>query len=168
MHQIITKSLLLLTIVLAIVAISTPDWIVSHVAEIETVSAGTSTGLFKICDYVDSQRCCSSVPTTTDMGKDLKTCRGLGIAAVCFLFVALACQFFQVNQPCRLLGMASYLVGLILLIACVSLFANKIKGKFPYEHYGYSFDLAIGAVVTCVLVGVSAILTKIVPLSSLV
>ena len=162
MHQIITKSLLLLTIVLAIVAIATPDWQVLSKSGGGS-SAKVNEGLFKQCGGVDIGGVvnvnpgCSSMDTSQGVGKDLKTCQGLGIASVCFLFVALGCEFAEGHKSCRMIGAVSYVVGLILMIACLALYGAKVKQSGM--NYGYSFDLAIGAVVTGVLAGVSAVLS---------
>jgi len=163
MHQIITKSLLLLTIVLAIVAIATPDWEVMSMSGGGT-SAKANAGLFKSCGDVsaaainfDTGNKCASVDTSQGVGKDLKTCQGLGIASVCFLFVALGCEFVEGNKSCRMIGTVSYVVGLILMIACLALYGAKIKQSGT--KYGYSFDLAIGAIVAGVFAGVSAVLS---------
>ena len=162
MHQIITKSLLLLTIVLAIVAIATPDWQVQS-EKSSGVGASANMGLFKACGSASvanvSATSCASIPASDsgDKGKDLKACQGLGIASVCFLFVALGCEFAEGYKSCRMIGAVSYVVGLILMIACLALYGAKVKQSGM--TYGYSFDLAIGAVVTGVLAGVSAVLS---------
>ena len=162
MHQIITKSLLLLTIVLAIVAIATPDWEVKS-GTVLGQAASANMGLFKACGEGSAggvtATSCASIPASGsgDKGKDLKACQGLGIASVCFLFVALGCEFAEGYKSCRMIGAVSYVVGLILMIACLALYGAKIKQSGT--NYGYSFDLAIGAVVAGVLAGVSAVLS---------
>ncbi len=160
MHQIITKSLLLLTIVLVIVAVATPNWTVYAESTSETSESLTS-GLFKICHNIENDDDGIDYCHTLPPNGSLKACQGLGIAAVCFLFVALGCEFgcefVEGNKSCRMIGMVSYVVGLILMIACISLYAAKIQESGTY--YGYSFNLAIGAVVAGVLAGVSTVLS---------
>ena len=130
------------------------------------MSTKANLGLFKGCGDVsvsgadlklDSGNQCVSVDTSQGVGKDLKTCQGLGIASVCFLFVALGCEFAEGYKSCRMIGAVSYVVGLILMIACLALYGAKVKQSGM--TYGYSFDLAIGAVVAGVLAGVSAVLS---------
>ncbi len=164
MHHILCKTLLLLSILLAIVATATPDW---QIATVSSGSAGGSAnmGLFKVCHdssvgQKDLGKGCSSNfgDDTSSADKARKSCQGLAISAIVFLTLSLACDFIPVNelQHCRLIGAGSFALGVILLIACIALYADKVyqgsasgsmggvTGKYGY---GYSFYLAIASLV---------------------
>jgi cytochrome c biogenesis protein CcdA len=65
-----------------------------------------------------------------------------------------------------MVGMASYIIGVILMIACISLFADKTKQEIGSHNvggivsdkdkvnYGYSFYLAIVSLLLAVGAGV--------------
>ena len=143
MHHLLCKSILLLSIILAIVATSTPNW---------TDVKGPSyvhRGLFTEC----GGGTCDSISDPPD---SIKNCQGLAISSIVFLFLALICDFIPLSgfeQQLRMVGMASYIIGVILMIACVSLYADKLQSEYKKDassavvsvkvSYGYSFYLAI-------------------------
>ena len=166
MHHIISKTLLLLTLALAITAMATPDWAtngVSASAGSAVVTAKGTYGLFKSCVSSDvsaagvkgDAHACGSVADGSEQGKTLKTCQGLSVAAVVFLTLAMACEFVPLNEfkQCKMVGAVSYLIGMVLFLACVILFATK--GKGGNSKFGYSYYLAVGALLTGVGAGVA-------------
>jgi hypothetical protein len=165
MHHIITKTLLLLAIVLAIVSMATPDWTL-----LDTSAAGVNVkataGLFRKCVGGSTAGTkISSCETIQDSDKvpDIKACQGLAISSVVFLAIAMACDFVPLNEfkQCRLVGAGSFLIGLVLMIACVSLYAAKVHhsdamgGKSG--KYGYSFYLMVAAIVLAAGAGGAAV-----------
>jgi len=137
MHHLLCKSILLLSIILAIVATSTPNWTDGTV-----MNQSVHNGLFTECGG-------GSCTTGSTSDPHVKNCQGLAISSIVFLFLALICDFIPLSgfeQQLRMVGMASYIIGVILMIACVSLYADKVQPKpSPGEKvsYGYSFYLAI-------------------------
>ena len=139
MHHLLCKSILLLSIILAIVATSTPNW----TDEVKGSSYGHN-GLF------GEHECKGGPCPTPDV---IKNCQGLAISSIVFLFLALICDFIPLSgfeQQLRMVGMASYIIGVILMIACVSLYADKAQSMYKSQSsmgvkvsYGYSFYLAI-------------------------
>ncbi|TNF95133.1 MAG: hypothetical protein EP297_11685 [Gammaproteobacteria bacterium] len=160
MHHILTKTLLLLAIVLAIVSIATPDW---TLIDLGKNAKGTS-GLFRKCGGVEADGTkLSSCQTIHDKVPDLKACQGLAISSVVFLAIALACVFVPMDEskPCRLVGVGSFLIGLVLMIACVSLYADKVHHSDVLGgKYGYSFYLMVAAIVLAAGAGGSAMVAN--------
>ena len=181
MHHILCKTLLLLSILLAIVAIATPDW------QVMTFSAGSGSGsvggsanmgLFKSCQsgsvggQKDIGKGCSSSfgDDATSAGKARKSCQGLAISAIVFLTLSLACDFIPLNefQHCRLIGAGSFALGVILLIACIALYADKVhKGSGSLSGvvtaksgYGYSFYLAVASLLLALGAGAVGVVAR--------
>ena len=146
MHHLLCKSILLLSIILAIVATSTPNW-----TDMKGPLLSGHSGLF-------NATVCFGGNCTTESSSDtpdaIKNCQGLAISSIVFLFLALICDFIPLSgfeQQLRMVGMASYIIGVILMIACVSLYADKVQSDDKKDasatggsaSYGYSFYLAI-------------------------
>ena len=119
----IIKSVLLISIIVLIVATSTTQWD-KFKATIGGTSFSVNAGLFKTC--VKDK--CTDNTDTNSVGKSLKSCQGLAISAIVFLSISLV--LFSIpslelkhSQP---IAMGSMLLGIILTIACVSLYADEI------------------------------------------
>ena len=177
MHHIICKTLLLLSIILAIVATATPDWQVGTATLGNNATVGANQGLFKFCvsgkvDILNEENSaagCHSFPSgVTSADKARKSCSALAVSAIVFLVVSLACDFIPQNELkyCRLIGLASFAIGVILMIACISLYADKVfkgwaqssKELSAKSSYGYSFYLAISSLLLAAGSGVASVL----------
>ena len=150
MHHIIVKSLLILAITLAIISMATPHWI---------TDASGEQGLFQTCTEKPKPKSCNSHTLLSWQ----KNCRGLAISAVVFLVLALACDFIPLSEfpSASMLGASLYALALILMIACISIYAAKYKGIPTMEKnkLGYSFYLMIGSLVACIAAGGAAFLS---------
>ena len=162
MHHIITKTLLLLAIILAIVSMATPDWTLVDIVG----STKVNWGLFRVCGggNVGNTKFtgCQTIQDS-DKVPDIKACQGLAISSVVFLAIAMACDFVPLNEfkQCRLVGAGSFLIGLVLMIACVSLYAAKVHHSDALAgksgKYGYSFYLMVAAIVLAAGAGGAAV-----------
>jgi hypothetical protein len=164
MHQVLTKTLLVLSVILAVVALATPDWVQSTVG-----GSKSNSGLFQKCAKSDSShdKCTTMTKDDDTKNKDLEVTRGLMISAVVLLVISLACEFIPVKdmKMCPLLSAGALVLGMIMMVAALSVYGVKI---FKPAHdaggsnvsYGYSYWLAVGALVLAVLAGLSAVLTQ--------
>ena len=152
MHHIICKTLLILSIIFAIIAISTPEW---ESDELGSTSISHN-GLFTQC--VKDSGCFKTSDKTLDQ------CQGLAIAGVVSLVLSLSCAFIPSDEfkYCKVLSMALLVIGVILLLACVILFASKEKkthdNDFAKSNFGYSFYFAIASIVMAVSAGICGII----------
>ena len=155
MHHILCKTLLLLSIILAVVAMATPDWVKGN---------GGNAGLFKSCGPgVSGGTVCQTISSDEgDEGKAVKHSQGLAISATVFLTLSLACNFIPQKdlKHAKELCMASLILGVVLLIASVALYATKGPKSEPGASFGYSYYLAIGAIVLAVFAGVCEVVQK--------
>ena len=171
MQHIISKVLLILSIIIAIVSTATPDWQAST-GTFGSNNTGTLTqGLFKTCmtykaDVLGTKNTgsgSSSFPhIVSDASKARKSCQGLAISSIVFLSLSLACKFVPEDKfkYCHLIGISALILGVILMIACVTLYSDKVyQGSNQTsgvvntkQGYGYSIYLAIASV----LLGVGA------------
>lgn len=187
MHHIITKTLLLLAIVLAIVSMATSDWtLVDGNVPAAKADIKINSGLFRIClsgkqggqvvTHKENKNIGCRSLHDSDKIPDIKACQGLAISSVVFLAIAMACDFVPLNEfkQCRLVGAGSFLIGLVLMITCVSLYAAKVQHKFNSNKdavtqelppgtsttvkYGYSFYLMVAAIVLAAGAGGAAVL----------
>ena len=174
MHHIICKTLLLLSIILAIVAVSTPDWEVGT-AKNKKGTTNINVGLFKICNSSNlstsgNKSSCNSLPDNGSRNNEArKSCQGLAISAIVFLTLALACDFIPQNEfeQGRLVGMGAFAIGIVLMIACIALYANQVYRNIKVDSdglsvktgYGYSFYLAITSLVLATGAGIAGVMS---------
>ena len=172
MHHLLCKSLLVISIILVIVAMATPDWQLITVGKDTVVTMNY--GLFQKCgtSKVSGTTGCSSVGDDFNHDRQTATrqCQGLAIAAAVSLVLSLVCDFIPIKEfkHCRLLGGAFYALGLVLLITCIVWYATKAKisselAQIPFigatVNYGYSFYLAIAAVVLAAASGMCKVIS---------
>ena len=164
MHQVLTKTLLLLAIVLAVVSLATPDWVQM------TSNNGNkmNVGLFQTClkDGSGHDKC-STLTTDSDKSKDIEATRGLMIAAAVMLVLSLGCEFIPVKDftMCPLVSAALLVLGLGLMVAALSVYGVKVYKPMHDTlggnmTYGYSYWLGVASLVLAVLAGVSGVLTQ--------
>ena len=183
MHQIISKTLIFITIILATVAIATPAWIEQSIDENKLVpdvkldspqlrgdghfglfeTCGSSGGAKKECLLINK-----APGFSKQLKKDLTDCKILSIVAIVFWVLAMTCDFLP---QCRLVGGVFYLMGVVLFLACVILFSTKVEPLLKKENhalialgvskikYDYSFYLAIGALVTGAGAGIAGVMS---------
>ena len=134
MHHVYSKVLLLVALVLAIVAVSTKDWLGTEV--------GGSDGLF---------------PKAGDEGpdkKDFEACQGLAISSIVLLALSLGGSFVPAAdfKHAHAVTIVAALLGVVLMMACVVVWLVKIKKDIENASkmktkLGYSFYLACAAAV---------------------
>lgn len=180
MHHLICKTLLVLAILFAIIAIVTPDWQVGTATLDNNDSVSASQGLFKLCvagqieifGKKSTTSGCHSFPAeSTDADKVRRSCAGLAISSVVFLILSLVSDFIPQKEfkHCKLVSQGSLMVGIILMITCVSLYGSKVysgwvqsSGALNSKHnYGYSFYLAIASLLLAMGTGIADIMKKV-------
>jgi peptidoglycan/LPS O-acetylase OafA/YrhL len=158
--QNLCKTLLLLSIILAIIAMATPDW---TVVKLNGKELGNR-GLFKACGDVsgDNSVCMNISSDESDVRKATKHSQGLTISAAVFLTLSLACSFIPQNElkHAKALCMALLVLGMVLMVASVVLYATKVPKNSGGISLGYSYYLAIGAIVLAVAAGVCEVAQK--------
>ena len=142
MHHVYSKLLLLVSLILAIVAVSTKDWL-----SLSGPGGSAEIALFPKDGLV--------VPT------DVKACQGLAITSVVLLALSLAGSFVTAEYA-HTITITAALLGVLLMVACVIVWATKVKKDVEPPgvkvKFGYSFYLAVAAA----LVGAGASLSLIV------
>jgi hypothetical protein len=151
MHNTICLILIVLSLILAVTAIATPNWHKTTGASMGGLGDSTS-GLFENCTGNKSHLVCTKITNAT---KWLEACRGLAITGVTLLVIALACSFVSEKSfaGCGKLKTGALVLATILLIACVSLYVDKTKSTTKSltsdlrTDFGYSYGLFVGAVI---------------------
>jgi hypothetical protein len=165
MNNIIGKVLLFLSIIVIVVAISTPNWEQSKLLVLGTITQDTHFGLFRYCTKGLVNTCSHTVDALSDeeRGKAVKHCQGLAFSSVIFLALGLILLLLPGRLEYKWVkidAMISLVVGVVLAVACISLFSHKVHlisvnssiGSAK-ESYGYSFYLAISGLLLAAVGG---------------
>ena len=159
---VLCKSMLIIAIILAIIALVTPNWqTLSGNGQVfgQQLEGDVNIGLCSIC--VDGNWSGSG-----DTYKDHKcynmdnsgivTARNLIITSIVLLIFGLIMQFISEKDPnnkiFKVIGMGFYILGLILMISGIIIFMGNDLQKNPLPNltklqYGFSYYLAIVSVV---------------------
>ena len=141
MHHVYSKVLLLVALVLAIVAVSTKDWL------------GAEAG--GVTDWQGVFPKGGAAVEGTDK-KDFEACQGLAISSIVFLALSLGGSFVPAAdfKHAHAVTIVAALLGVVLMMACVVVWLVKIKKDVDASapagaktKLGYSFYLACAAAV---------------------
>ena len=178
MQHIFSKILLLLSIILGVVAVTTPNWQGGGYTVGSNLNSSTNQGLFKFCtsdninikNQEESSYTCQSFTPNMAGYKYRKSCAVLAIGSIVLLMISLICDFVPQNnfKQCHTVSLISFSVGVILMIACISLYGDKIfagrqqssgilNTKYGYE---YSFYLAISSLLLAITSRLAGIIIK--------
>jgi len=161
MKHILCKTILLISIIFAIISLTTPHWAKATIST-GNFSASETIGLFTHCDTINKQNTICEESSVTD---NIKMARNLIIISILCLVTSLisSCMLDKnpTSQIFHNIGMVSYILGIILMCIGIIMITNTIsqnsKQKFTY---GYSFYTAIMVVILAVSAGVCRIINK--------
>ena len=160
MNNLLCKSMLIIAIILAIIALVTPNW------GKESVLGMTQTGhigLFSACTTDQSgYRIC----TSANLDSKIILARNLIMLSILLLIVALVMNFMSEKNPdnkqVKIIGMGCYILGLICMIVGIGSFSADLPPNMFGIKYSYDFSyyLAIVSVVLTLCAGICNLVHK--------